>query len=640
MTSPSDHSRAAAFVEHADRYSRLGWALVRCDGKKPEGKRWQHTEPEAPELAAGKWSEWGRRWNVGVVCGPSGLAIVDVDHDDSEAAVRELLGELPPTPTVRTGRGRLQVYFRDPGGLEKTVRDGLELRVGGHQCVAPPSAHPDTGREYVWLPGLEPWTVPLADLPDSVVEFFAHAREPNGRAAPVEGVIPHGSQHHTLVSLAGSMRRRGMNAAEIYAALWQVNINRCERPGTEDAIRKIAESVATYEPAEQIGKPAYDGPPLALEEVVETFRRWLHLPDPGMLYVTLAAVVANRLPGDPTWLLLVGASSSGKTEVLVSLADLEEVVPAATLTEASLLSGSPRKDIAAGATGGLLCKIGAYGILTLKDFGSILSMHHDTRMAALAALRECYDGAWDRPVGADGGKVLSWRGKLGLIAGVTTVVDRHHAVMDSLGSRFAFYRTDVSGRGQQASRSIAHRRQAAGMRDELRQAVAGFFAGLTLPDDDTLTDDDRDRLIALADFVTLARSPVERDSRTRDIELIPDAEAPARFVIVLADLLEGLRLIGLDEQTAWALVSKVAFDSMPAQRRRLLEHLSASATATTTAKDAATLLGLPTTTARRTLEDLAAHGLVYRTPAGKPGEPDTWTLAVDAPVPEKSDSAI
>jgi hypothetical protein len=36
---------------------------------------------------------------------------------------------------------------------------------------------------------------------------------------------------------------------------------------------------------------------------------------------------------------------------------------------------------------------------------------------------------------------------------------------------------------------------------------------------------------------------------------------------VLASPLEGLRVIGLDDAAAWALVSKVAFDSMPAQRR-------------------------------------------------------------------------
>ncbi|MGH2712510.1 MAG: bifunctional DNA primase/polymerase [Thermoleophilaceae bacterium] len=262
MSAAPSVERTTRFVEHAYRYAELGWALVRCDGKKPKGEGWQHTQPEPPDLVAGKWSEWGRRWNVGVVCGPSGLAIVDVDRDDSEAAVRELLGDLPRTPTVRTGRGRLQVYFRDPGGLEKVVRDGLELRVGGHQCVAPPSVHPDTGREYVWLPGLEPWTVALAALPAAVVDFFAEARGPNGRAAPIGEVIPIGAIDRTLASLAGSMRRCGADEQAIYAALVEM-LKRCEsgHTHTERDCRRIARSVSRYQPGTS---PGQDGRSVAL----------------------------------------------------------------------------------------------------------------------------------------------------------------------------------------------------------------------------------------------------------------------------------------------------------------------------------------------------------------------------------------
>jgi DNA-binding MarR family transcriptional regulator len=368
--------------------------------------------------------------------------------------------------------------------------------------------------------------------------------------------------------------------------------------------------------------------PRSLEQVVETFRKWLHLPDPGALYVTLATVAANRMPGDPVWLLLVAASSGGKTETLFALSGLDEVAPAATLTESALLSGVPKKEHAAGAKGGLLRQIGDYGILTLKDFGSVLSMHRDARAAVLAALRELYDGSWDRPIGSDGGKVLHWEGKLGLIAGVTSVVDTHHGVMDALGSRFAQYRIDVADRKKQARRSLSHRSSAQIMRGELREAVTGFFGGLELPEEPPdLTEDEVERLVTLADFVTIARSPVERDTRnTREIELVPDAEAPGRFVGMLAALLEGLRLIGVDEETRWSLVVKVAFDSMPAQRRQVIELLARRDEAAKTA-EVGTSLGLPTSTAKRTLEDLAAHGILERQKQGEGStSPDLWRL--------------
>jgi hypothetical protein len=217
---------------------------------------------------------------------------------------------------------------------------------------------------------------------------------------------------------------------------------------------------------------------------------------------------------------------------------------------------------------------------------------------------------------------LNWEGKLGLIAGVTTVVYSHHAVMDSLGSRFAFYRVDVDERDAQGLRALNHRAGARAMRTELRDAVTGFFAGLELPETDTLSDSDKQRLVTLADLVTMARSPVERDRVNRDIELIPDPEAPARFALMLAALLEGLRVIGLDDKHAWKLVSKTAFDSMPAQRRRVLELLAETDGKAT--RDVALALGLPTTTARRTLEDLAAHNILIRDDGGKG---DTWRFS-------------
>lgn len=63
-----------------------------------------------------------------------------------------------------------------------------------------------------------------------------------GKPQPIDGKIPHGQQHTTLVSLAGTMRRRGMGAEAIFAALWETNTSQCEVPGPAENIRRIAES--------------------------------------------------------------------------------------------------------------------------------------------------------------------------------------------------------------------------------------------------------------------------------------------------------------------------------------------------------------------------------------------------------------
>ena len=217
---------------------------------------------------------------------------------------------------------------------------------------------------------------------------------------------------------------------------------------------------------------AHDPASDPLRDCVATFRRWLHLPDPGVLLVTLATVAANRADGDPVWLLVVGPPGSGKTEVLGTLSTLPDVHAAATLTEASLLSGTSKRDKATDAKGGLLRELGDFGIIVCKDFGSILSMNRDARAAVLAALREVYDGSWTRHVGTDGGRTLAWSGKVGLLAGCTPAIDSHHAVIGSMGERFVLYRLPPVDAAQQARRALSHVGHERAMRLELGAAVA------------------------------------------------------------------------------------------------------------------------------------------------------------------------
>ena len=151
--------------------------------------------------------------------------------------------------------------------------------------------------------------------------------------------------------------------------------------------------------------------PCTIEETLAVFDRWLLLPNPMPVYAVLGTIAANLLPGDPVWLGIIGPPSSAKTEILNSISTLPHVVQAATLTPAGLLSGTPKKQYDKAAKGGLLRAIGDFGIIALKDFGSILSMRPDAKAEVLAALREVYDGAWTRHLGIDGGRTLAWSGK-------------------------------------------------------------------------------------------------------------------------------------------------------------------------------------------------------------------------------------
>jgi hypothetical protein len=165
----------------------------------------------------------------------------------------------------------------------------------------------------------------------------------------------------------------------------------------------------------------------ALRDLLSLFEAALHLPDTGYIEAALGTYAANLLPGDPVWLLICGPPSGGKGEAYSALASLPFIHAASTITEASLLSGTKSDEQTWDASGGLLKEMGPFGILLMKDFTSVLSQPRETRTAVLAALREIYDGSWVRRVGVDGGRCLSWKGKMGFIGAVTEAIDSHHS---------------------------------------------------------------------------------------------------------------------------------------------------------------------------------------------------------------------
>jgi hypothetical protein len=216
--------------------------------------------------------------------------------------------------------------------------------------------------------------------------------------------------------------------------------------------------------------------PVSLTDALATFQDWLPMDDTAPVLVVAAAVVANLTEGDPVWLLIVGPPSGGKTEILSSCSSLPYIVPTATITEAALLSGTSKRERAADATGGLMRQIGEFGILLAKDFTSVLAQNRDTAKQAIAAMREIYDGKWDRPVGTDGGRVLHWEGKCGFIGGVTPSYDRYGSIVNTLGDRYLLLRLPNVDATKQARAALAQAEHEKQMRAELGMAMTGLIA--------------------------------------------------------------------------------------------------------------------------------------------------------------------
>ena len=361
--------------------------------------------------------------------------------------------------------------------------------------------------------------------------------------------------------------------------------------------------------------------PTSLAQVVDTWQRTLHVPDPGALLVVLATIVANRMDLDPVWLMLIGPPSSGKTEIVEALAELPEVHTVSTVTRAGLLAGSPSKN----GTGGLLRELGDRGMIIFKDLTTLLSEHASTRNEVFGIMREVHDGRVSRALGSGSGQHLKWRGHVGCIACVTDAIDSHD--MAAFGERWLRYRLAQLGpddrflAGLSAFNNRARQRQ---NRETRRRVVESFLSGLELPaEPPALRDAEVDRLIVLTDIGTRCRSAVERSGGHHDeITLVPPPEELPRLMGALSNVSAGLTVIGVADEQRWRLLVKCALDGIHALRRRVLEVL-VDEEADLATSTVAGRCGLPHTTARRHLENLTALGVLDRMGEG----PERWAVS-------------
>ena len=113
----------------------------------------------------------------------------------------------------------------------------------------------------------------------------------------------------------------------------------------------------------------------------------------------------------------------------------------------------------------------------------------------LAALREVHDGQWERNVGTDGGRTLTWNGRIAVIGAVTTAWDRAHDVIASMGDRFVVLRMDsTTGRQPAGLQAMANTGDEVKMRAELADVVAGVLrASMPTRARSASTDDETDR---------------------------------------------------------------------------------------------------------------------------------------------------
>ncbi|HBK35027.1 TPA: hypothetical protein DDZ01_03475 [Candidatus Uhrbacteria bacterium] len=354
----------------------------------------------------------------------------------------------------------------------------------------------------------------------------------------------------------------------------------------------------------------------------ESVSKWLLLKDKNVLRILMATVIANKLQGDPVWLLIVCASGGSKTELLRGLNKIPNIYNLSDLTPQTFLSGMK------GENASLLSRIDPDNtIMVMKDFTTVLTMHRDKRQEILGQLREIYDGYIKKAFGT--GETKEWHGKLGFIAGVTTVIDRYQTISQVLGERFIQYHLVHDNALVLARKSMSNSGDEKQMREEIQESFANFIAGIQIPEKNPdVSGTVKEKIIHLATFCVRARSGVFREGYSRDIEFVPDPELPTRFTKELAKITSALSLIdGRSDEENYNLVFKIGLDSIPQIRRNIISKFRFDDEYETST--VASMIGYTLTPARRALEELEAFGLVKRRRTGK-GLTDLWSFSEEA----------
>jgi hypothetical protein len=435
-----------------------------------------------------------------------------------------------------------------------------------------------------------------------------------------------------------------------------------EEAGEEETIEADDEEGEEPEPEPETAFRKFKGGCVCprLAALKDLFRKHYYFSDDNVIDVVLGVVAGNHFDSDPVWLHLIGPPSSGKTELLYSVFLCPETFFLSDLTPAALISGykdppqegkpkkkaEPKKARAKGK--GKASKDGAapegekvedkapaaaaaaaeaapeqedYSllpkldgkVLVTKDFTVIHDKPAETRAQVLAILRDVYDGYASRGVG--NGPPKGFFSRFNYLTGMTPDIERSWS-LNTLGERFLMYRIRIADRHAHARRAILNAvgkgKGAAAARSEIQAAVKQFLEGVgrTTPE---VGEAMIERILHLADVLSTCRTYVRRN---KNDELICPAapELAARVGKQLVRIGQGLALVrGRTEvgDEEFEVVRRIALDSLPSNRRRLLASLwRCRKQPLPVDRYAAHVAGLSKTTVRRELSNLAELGAV------------------------------
>lgn len=348
---------------------------------------------------------------------------------------------------------------------------------------------------------------------------------------------------------------------------------------------------------------------------------WYNIDFQGLLVILSTYVSHFYLKESPVWLLVLGASGTGKSAIaLKSVEVLDNVRSIVDITPNTFLSG-----FEAGG-GGLLQvlnrKQDGNGIFTVSDLSVMTSKRPEVVGEILGQLRKIADGYHSKDVG-NKEDALVWRGKVTMIAAGTEAVEKHWAVYRSLGERFMNLTWKQDSTREANKRMNAYSAKHVGNEEHVKakfqQLVRQFV------DSDNLTPVGVDtlrrtilKLEPLTRLIALLRITVKREAlgSRRNVVEIGKPEGVGRMTKVLANIARGSATLFRRKDVCsedLKLACRVGIDSVPKDRLKpllMLDRIERQSDQDIGVRKLSRVTGIARTTLYRVLEDLEYIGMV------------------------------
>lgn len=361
---------------------------------------------------------------------------------------------------------------------------------------------------------------------------------------------------------------------------------------------------------------------MKLKAIKKEIQKYQYFEDTSIIDLMLATLVASRMNlGDPIWLVIIGASSGGKSQILrpMALTDEKFIHRVDDLTENTFLSAKQGDK-----NQSLLHRIGKRGIIAISDLTVLFSKNQEARNAILSQFRMIYDGEMTKMSG-NSAESNTWVGKLGIIAGGTpTIYDKFEEVAD-MGERFIYYR--MKEYDAEKATNIALNRTVFGESLDVKlSTLYGDYmtnVGKKVVQDEVefdLSDKTKERIVEVALLAERVRTVAKKDWRGEVIVKIPVPAMPMRVALQLSNIAKGLMAISYYETGKTELSEEhlhvldwCAYSLANEEKRACLDviakHDFGIEVRTSTVAD---VIGLDTDVVRNILQNLSAVGILER----------------------------